>query len=139
MRVGTPGAAYGQRSDLNANRSIPVRVATDQTYGSGVALQNDQRQIPMAPSPGGPAPGGPQAAPPIPPGAFGPIDRPTERPNEPISHGAPFGPGPGPEALPSAAQMTNGNLLSSQLNAIAQRTGSPAISALASHAAQAGS
>ena len=32
-------------------------------------------------------------------GAAGPLDRPTERPNEPVTHGLPVGPGAGPEAL----------------------------------------
>lgn len=41
---------------------------------------------------------------------------PTERPTEPITAGAPFGPGPGPAAPPNAGQR---KLPSSQLAAIA--------------------
>jgi hypothetical protein len=33
------------------------------------------------------------------PGSNGPLTRPTERPNEPVTHGLPVGPGAGPEAL----------------------------------------
>lgn len=44
--------------------------------------------------PAGAQPGAQQAGPPR--AAFG---DPTQRPNEPISNGAPFGPGAGPEAL----------------------------------------
>lgn len=32
-------------------------------------------------------------------GAAGPLDRPSERPNEPVTHGLPMGPGGGPEVL----------------------------------------
>jgi hypothetical protein len=33
------------------------------------------------------------------PGALGAFNRPTERPNEPITHGLPTGPGAGPEIM----------------------------------------
>jgi hypothetical protein len=33
------------------------------------------------------------------PGSLGPLDAPTARPNEPVTAGAPVGPGPGPEAV----------------------------------------
>jgi hypothetical protein len=34
------------------------------------------------------------------PGAFGAFNRDTENPLEPVTAGAPLGPGPGPEVLP---------------------------------------
>lgn len=74
---------------------------------------------------------------PIPPGHYGPLTRPTERPMEPVTAGIASGPGPGPEVLPTAGQMT-GNNLSAQLAQIAQVSGSDAIRALAQHAAAAG-
>ncbi len=37
-----------------------------------------------------------QQTPPVMPGARGPLTRPTERPNEPITAGLSTGPGPGP-------------------------------------------
>jgi hypothetical protein len=55
----------------------------------------------------------------IPPGAMGPLDRPTERPNEPVTAGSPFGPGPGPEALaaplPGVSSLTQKETLIAQL------------------------
>lgn len=33
------------------------------------------------------------------PGSLGPLDGPTARPGEPVTAGAPVGPGPGPEVL----------------------------------------
>ena len=81
-------AAYGQRTDLNmAPTAVP-----GQTYGEAGAQMAAQRAVPMgAPA----APAAPQSAtaPYSAPGQLGPLDRPTERPNEPVTAGAPFGPG----------------------------------------------
>ena len=78
-------AAYGQRTDLNmAPSAVP-----GQTYGEAGAQMAAQRAVPMgAPT----APSAPKA-PTSTPGQYGPLDRPTERPNEPLTAGAPFGPG----------------------------------------------
>jgi hypothetical protein len=46
-----------------------------------------------SPAPSAPAPAAPAS--PV-PGAMGPLTRPTERPNEPLTAGASFGPGPTP-------------------------------------------
>lgn len=147
--MGAPGASYGNRTDLNQNRSLPVRTATGQTYGVAQAQAEAQRAMPMraapmpAPAQGAPAPmpapaGGPASPPvgaPIPPGAFGDLHRPTERPYEPVTAGAVSGPGPGPEAL---MRPPNVNRVSSVLQQAAQRTGSPVLSRLASQAQAAG-
>lgn len=81
-------AAYAQRTDLNmAPTAVP-----GQTYGEAGAQMAAQRAVPMgAPA----APAAPQSAtaPYAAPGQLGPLDRPTERPNEPVTAGAPFGPG----------------------------------------------
>jgi len=148
MRNGAPGTPYPNRTDLNKQPSLPARVATDQTYGKATAQLQAQRTVPMAPPPtvmappGGaasplvPQPGVPQMAPPGPePGSFGPLDRFTERPGEPITHGAPFGPGAGPEVLPQGPAVPASGNLSSLLNQIAQTSGSPVIAAMAAHAA----
>lgn len=37
----------------------------------------------------------------------GAFNRPTERPNEPITAGMPTGPGPGPESLPGIGAMAS--------------------------------
>ena len=60
------------------------------------------------------APSSPQAAPGtgpapfIPPGAVGSLERPSERPDEPVTHGAALGAGPGPEALGLNGPATGG-------------------------------
>ena len=78
-------AAYGQRTDLNmAPSAVP-----GQTYGEAGAQMAAQRAVPM----GAPAAPAAPKAPTVAPGQYGPLDRPTERPNEPLTAGAPFGPG----------------------------------------------
>jgi hypothetical protein len=137
--------AYGQRTDLNAQRTLPVRAVPGQTYGARTQQINAQRLVPMGPPPGPPAPlGAPAAAtqqaggpmvPPFPPaGSLGDIHRPTERPNEPVTAGAALGPGPGPEAMPAPQAVAPGSLSSLLANA-AQATGSGNLRALASQAA----
>lgn len=90
-RQGTPGQAYANRSDM---RTQKIQTAPNQEYGKGRAQRQAQQAVPMAgappavstPSAGGAAPG-PMA------GAQGDLLRPTERPGEPVTAGAPFGPG----------------------------------------------
>jgi len=78
-------AAYGQRTDLNmAPSAVP-----GQTYGEAGAQMAAQRAVPMGAPPAPAAPTAPTST----PGQYGPLDRPTERPNEPLTAGAPFGPG----------------------------------------------
>lgn len=86
--------AYGIRTDLNQPQAKVKRmVASKQTYGKASEQMASQRAVPM-----GAAPTEVQAArqtksPPLPP-----LSARTARPNEPITAGAPFGPGPGPIA-----------------------------------------
>jgi hypothetical protein len=103
-RVGQPGRAYSNRSDLTQ----APRAATGQTYGEAAAQTRAQQALPLprTPPPGAAAAGGgppPEAGGPAPgfapPGSFGAFDRPTERPGEPVTAGSPSGPGVGPEAL----------------------------------------
>ena len=150
-RAGTPGTAYPNRSDLNSERSLPVRTVPGQTYGAAEQQQNAQRMVPMAaPSIGLPPAGaaGPMGAgggaasaagaPPssLPPGALTPLDAPSERPDEPVTHGAALGPGPGPDTLPGAA-MTQG-AMTSLLSRAALATGSAGLASLAAMAANQG-
>lgn len=83
-RQGVPGATYTNRSDLNESRQ-PVRAATGQPYGERKQQVEAQRVNPLPQ----------QASPP----QVVPIDAPSQRPDEPVTAGLPFGPGPGPEAL----------------------------------------
>lgn len=105
-RQGKSGTAYAQRSDLTQAPSA----APGQTYGVQAQQLRAQQQVPLpkqappsTPAPGGSAPAGTPppagAAPPIGPGGLGPLNAPSDRPNEPITAGMPTGPGPGPEAL----------------------------------------
>lgn len=103
---------------LQANRADltqpSAQAVPDQPYGVAAQQRQAMQAIPLpvqqqaAPSPasapGGaassPTPGVPSALPGAPMvGANGPLTRPTERPNEPVTHGLPMGPGAGPEAL----------------------------------------
>lgn len=104
-RAGKPGVAYSNRSDLNGPQPV-ANYAAGNTYGTGAELARSQQQMPVsAPQAPGPTqgppglPGQPQAAPGPPPGGLGTFHGPTERPNEPITHGLPTGPGGGPEVL----------------------------------------
>ena len=75
-------AAYAQRTDLNSSAMTPE-------YGGIKALADAQKAVPMGASPAA----APQIQRPV-PGAAGSLTRPTERPLEPITAGANFGPGP---------------------------------------------
>jgi len=95
-------ATYGNRTDLqNPTKKIAVTAATGQTYGEAGAQRAAQQAVPM---------GAPQA-PVIAPGSLGNLDRPTERPMEPVTAGNPLGMGPGAEALvpPMPADYTIGS------------------------------
>lgn len=65
--------------------------APGQTYGEAGRQMASQSAVPVAAPPtAAPArPAGPA------PGSFGAFDRPTEAPNEPLTAGVDFGPGPG--------------------------------------------
>jgi len=117
-REGTPGTAYGNRTDLNA--AMPVQAATGQGYGEAGAQQAAQRAIPVAPQQVSvaPAQAPAQAAPttvseqlpqlPAYPGELRFL-HPTDYPNEPTTSGIDMGPGVGSEALlttrPAVANM----------------------------------
>lgn len=103
-REGTPGQAYGNRTDLNANRQA-VTAATGQAYGARGAQEAAQRAVPLpAPPPVQAAPAPQAARPPAPaPGTLGAFNRPTDYPTEPLTAGLPVGPGAGPEAVRTGA------------------------------------
>lgn len=97
VRQGSPGRAYPNRTDMNAQA---VKTTTGQAYGQAGQQAAAQRAVPLAQTPPVPT-GGPPAAP---GGAWSyPEDvpnltDPTGRPDEPITAGLPFGPGAGPMA-----------------------------------------
>ena len=96
-RVGAPGRAYPNRTDLNANKNLPARAATNQTYGQAGQQLQAQQTVPMAPQPvplpppgmtppglgapgGAPTPGGPMGGPPPGPPPFAPTAPPPAMP-----------------------------------------------------------
>lgn len=75
---------YPNRSDL---RNLAKRAAPGQTYGKATEQMEAQRAVPMG------APPTETPRPRIAPGGGGPLTRMSERPQEPITAGADFGPG----------------------------------------------
>lgn len=97
-RAGTPGVAYSNRTDL-PGKTLPIQTGPSQAYGQRTALEQAQRAVPLQ-RPGAPAvPPAQAAAEAFNPPNLGAFDRPTERPDEPLTAGLPIGAGPGPEAL----------------------------------------
>lgn len=78
---------YPNRSDLRGGK-VAKQVATGQTYGEATQQMASQSAVPMASAP--------TDRPVVAPGSMGAFDRPTERPMEPVTAGASFGPGPTP-------------------------------------------
>lgn len=96
-RVGRPGVAYPNRTDLNSG---------DRQYGDGVNKQAVRQATPGTPT-GGPLPG-----------QLSPLNAPTDRPGEPVTAGLPMGPGAGPDAL---TPVPTGNDALYELRALAAR------------------
>jgi hypothetical protein len=82
-------ADYPNRSDLqNPAAKMAATAAKGQAYGEAGAQIASQQAVPMG------APPTDMVSPGIAPGSMGGLTRPTERPAEPITAGADFGPGP---------------------------------------------
>lgn len=89
-RSGTPGKAYGNRTDLHQ----PVRTAPSESYGQAKQSADAQKAMPL---PNNQVLPGVTAAPPqMLPGELGAFDRPTDRPGEPVTSGMAIGAGAGP-------------------------------------------
>lgn len=98
------------RSDLTRPTATTV---PGQDYGEAAAQRIAQQAIPMGSpsSPGAPVPSlSPAPSAPI-AGSNGPISRPSERPNEPVTTGLPMGPGAGPESLTGVGAAARQNAL----------------------------
>jgi hypothetical protein len=119
--VSGPGA-LSARTDGGAGQ--PVRIAAGGDFGDRQQMQQLQSSAPLAstgPLTDTPSPSGP------PPGSLTPLTAPTDRPDEPLTHGLPVGPGGGPEVLGLGSPATMGSLLDS----LAQT--SPAVAQLAAY------
>jgi hypothetical protein len=98
-RQGAEGTAYSNRTDLN----VPKMTVPGQEYGMAGQQMAAQSAVPMGSAPM------PQIAAPAPQAQAGPMPgslphlESTQRPNEPVTAGLPFGPGPGPEVLANQA------------------------------------
>ena len=101
-------------SDVQAGKNrVAIQAATGQTYGEAGKQMAAQRAVPMGGAPTDVA----QTATPRPvPGTLGSLTRPTERPSEPITAGAPFGAGPSPMA--AGIPMPTGDQALEELKAI---------------------
>jgi hypothetical protein len=124
-RNGKPGQAYSNRTDMNTSK---IAEYTGQQYGKATQQRDAQRAMPVQAPPGPPAPQTPQAAqaPGPAPGSLGELLGPTARPDEPLTHGAPFGPGPGP--APSMTDPDTDAL--DRLRILYKMSGSPALGRL---------
>lgn len=109
VRQGQPGKPYPNRTDMQAQA---VRTATGQPYGAAAAQQAAQQAVPLPQQPGPQQAAGPRYA--TAEDAPNLLD-PTARPDEPLEAGLPFGPGPGPEALPMGPAVSD---LSARLRAL---------------------
>ena len=105
---------YANRSDLRnqANRRANF---TGQTYGKSAAQQRAQDVVPAGAAPQDVA--AQRMAGRVRPGAR-PLSRPTERPGEPVTAGAPFGPGVGPQGMSAPARLIPQNDLLDRLVAL---------------------
>jgi len=116
-------------SDTAYDASPAMMAARGQTYGKATQQMEAQRAVPMRRQPEEIA--ARQAARQAPlPDFFGE----TRRPAEPITAGAPFGAGPGPEALPMPVAPAVGDLvdLTERVRSIASRFPNPALIGLLS-------
>lgn len=131
-RKGTPGQAYGNRTDLQKPQAPGTPVFKGQPYGAAtdqaaVAASGGGAAAPPGQPPGGVSPAG--GPPGVPPGGLGDFARPTERPGEPITHGLSTGPGGGPEAI---GLNPRNDAVGLQLRALYQRFPLPEIAELLS-------
>lgn len=77
---------YPNRTDLqNPAQKIARQAAKGQQYGQAGQQMAAQRAVPMAKAPSDVAPAGAAPRPKPTPGGLGALDRPSERPNEPLA------------------------------------------------------
>ena len=98
---------------------LPISTATNQQYGMRLAQQKAQQAVPMGQSPVTvPSPVQPQRR--VAPGSLTPLTAPTGRPNEPITAGANFGPGPTAMGAGIPMMPSQGAMAVDELRQIAQ-------------------
>lgn len=114
-----------------------VKTPTGQAYGQAQDQQAAQKAVPL---PRDPASAGPSAQPgpdlmalAAQMGGATPLNSPTQRPNEPVTAGLPFGDGAGPEAI-SGMFPTRRNATADTLEKLAAWTGDARMQQLAQQA-----
>lgn len=95
QRPRNPAPASGPGKLARRTDRQPVRALADAAYGEQATFRADQQGAPMAKAQTSPAPAAPSAD----LSQVVPFGAPTQNGNEPVTAGAAFGPGPGPEAL----------------------------------------
>lgn len=152
-RAGSPGGSYSNRTDLAQQQNkVPSMVAPGQPYGARKAELDAQKTLPIASSPNvtpmpqapspQPAQGGGQGPSSlgqllssVGPGLDQDLYRQSERPDEPVTHGADLGPGADSSILP---QGQGANNIASILQSAFQATGDSGLGNLAALAARSG-
>lgn len=124
--------SYPNRSDLRGGK-VAAKTVPGQTYGKATEQMQAQRAVPMAAPPTDQSPTPvqtqqPQVAP-ITPGQVADLTAPTQRPNEPITAGMDFGPGPtsaifGPTSRPAPGSNRD---LAERVRAVASLYPNPAL------------
>lgn len=136
--VSGPGA-LARRTDRSPVQKI--RQLPDAAYGEAKEFNDLQKQAPLDNVPaqdrGAAAPAqdaGPQPAS-MPLSNVIPLNAPTQRPDEPVTAGAPLGPGPGPEVMGPAQSMRTAQYQSASdlLSNIAAGSDNPDLQALAAN------
>lgn len=110
--VSGPGV-HSQRTDGKPN----VADLSNAKYGENQAYRDIQNAAPMGGSPASPTTPVPQAA----PAAVQmptPLSAPTQNPDQPVTAGAAYGPGPGTEALGLPSQTTEAQDLRNRYGAL---------------------
>jgi hypothetical protein len=92
-----PAAVSGPGKLSARTDGQPTRQLADANYGEQATFRNDQASAAMASTPGPTASSG--QGPGVDMSGLVPLGAPTQRPGEPVTSGAPSGPGPGPESL----------------------------------------
>lgn len=107
-----------------AEPKLPITTATNQQYGMALAQRKAQQAVPMGQSPTTVTAPTPQR---VTPGSLTPLTAPTARPQEPITAGANFGPGPNSLAIGMIPQIGSNDDLIMRVKAIASQFPSAAL------------
>lgn len=105
---------------------LPITTASNQQYGQRLAQQRAQEAVPMGQSPTT-APSPVPKKPRVTPGSLTSLTAPTTRPDEPITAGADFGPGPNSLAIGMIPQIGSNDDLAMRVRAIASQFPSAAL------------